>query len=85
MGFDSKNSWILKGLPSSSRRRRRGEGRRKGGGGREKVSASEVDVGVDGTKSEIKVETRRGHGCSAEDFSEIAIEITVVGIVVIVN
>jgi len=41
---------------SSSRRRRRGEGRGEGGEWREKVSASEFDVGVDGAKSEIKVE-----------------------------
>jgi len=33
-----------------------------GGGGRKKVSASEVDVGVDGAKSEIKAEKRRCHG-----------------------
>jgi len=60
--YDSENSWILEGLPSSSRKRKRGEGRGEGGGGREKVSASEVDVGVDGDKGEIKVERRRGHG-----------------------
>jgi len=55
--FDSENSWISEGLPSSSRRRRRGEGRREGGGGREKVNASEVDVGVDGAKSDQSRET----------------------------
>jgi len=43
-------------LPSSSRRRSRGEEREEGGRGREKASASEVDVGVDGAKSEFKVE-----------------------------
>jgi len=43
------------GFPSSSTRRRRGKGRGEGGEWREKWSASEVDVGVDGAKSEIKV------------------------------
>jgi len=58
---DSENSWISEGLPSSSRRRSREEGGGGGGGGegREKVSASKVDVGVDGAESEIKVERRR--------------------------
>jgi len=37
----------------------RGGGRREGGN--EKVSASEVNVGIDGAKSEIKVKRRRGH------------------------
>jgi len=32
--YDSENSWILEGLPSSSRKRRRAEGRGEGGGGR---------------------------------------------------
>jgi len=53
--YDSENSWISDRLFSSSRRRRRGEGRGESGEWREKWSASEVDVGVDGTKSEIKV------------------------------
>jgi len=48
------------------------------------VSASEVDVGVDGAKSAIKVERRCNPEWSAEDFAESVIEITVVGIVVIV-
>jgi len=48
------------------------------------VCAIEADVGVDGAKSEIKVERRRGHELSAEDFAKSVIEITVVGIVVIV-
>jgi len=48
------------------------------------VSAIEVDVGVGGAKSVIKVESRRGHEWSAKDFSESVREITVVGIVVIV-
>ena len=61
MRFDCENSWILEGLPSRSRRKRRGEGRGEGGGGREKVSASEIDVGLDGVKSVIKVERRRDH------------------------
>ena len=56
--YVSENSWISGGLPSSSRERRRGKGRGEGGGGRETASASEVDVGVDGAKSEIKVERR---------------------------
>ena len=34
--YDSENSWISDGLPSSSRRRRRGDGRWEVGGGREK-------------------------------------------------
>ena len=44
------------GLPSSSRRRRRGDVRGEGGEWKEKRSASEVVVDVDGAKSEIKVE-----------------------------
>jgi len=56
--YDSENSWISDGLPSSSRRRRRGVGRGEGGEWREKSpgSASEVDTDGDGAKSEIKVE-----------------------------
>jgi len=54
--YDSENSWMSEWLPSSSRRRSRGEEREEGGRGREKASASEVDVGVDGAKSEFKVE-----------------------------
>jgi len=53
--YDSENFWISDGLPSSSRRRRRGEGRGEGGEWIEKWSASEVNVAVDGAKSEIKV------------------------------
>jgi len=34
--YDSENSWISDGLPSSSRRRRRGDGRWEGGEWREK-------------------------------------------------
>jgi len=64
--YDGKDFSISEGLPSSSRRRRRGEGRGEGGRGRENISTSIstslVDVGVDGVKSEIKVERRRGHG-----------------------
>jgi len=45
--YDSENSWISDGLPSSSRRRRRGEGRGEGEEWREKGSASEVVVDVD--------------------------------------
>jgi len=56
--YDSQNSWISEGLPSSSRRRSTGKGRGERGRGVEKVSASEVDVGVDSAKSEIKVERR---------------------------
>ena len=51
----SENSWISDGLPSSSRRRRRGDGRWEVGEWREKWSASEINVDVDGTKSQIKV------------------------------
>jgi len=35
------------------------------------VSAIEVDIGVDGARSEIKVERRRGHEGSAEDSSGV--------------
>jgi len=79
-----KNTWISSGLPSSNRGRSRGEGREEGEGFREKGSAIEVDVGVGGAKSEIKVENRRGHESSAEDFSKNVRAITVVGIVIIV-
>ena len=34
--YDSENSWISDGLPSSRRRRRRGDGRGEGGEWREK-------------------------------------------------
>ena len=34
--YDSENSWISDGLPSSSRRKRRGDGKGKGVGWREK-------------------------------------------------
>ena len=51
--YDSENSWISDGLPSSSIRRRRGGGRWEVGEWREKVSANKVDIGVDGAKSEI--------------------------------
>jgi len=78
-----KNTWISSGLPSSNRGRSRGEGREEGEGFREKGSAIEVDVGVGGAKSEIKVESRRGHEWSAKDFSESVREITVITIVVI--
>jgi len=47
-----------------------------GGERREKVSVSEVDIGVQGAESEIKVKRRRGHERSAEDFTESVIEIT---------
>jgi len=60
--YNSENCWISEGLPSCRGGRRRGEGRGEGEGGREKVSASKVNVGVDGSKSDIKVERRRGHG-----------------------
>ena len=42
-----------------TKKNRRGKG--EGGEWREKGSAIEVDVGVSGAKSEIKVENRRGH------------------------
>jgi len=58
----SESSWISEGLPSSSRRRSRGEGRLEGGRGEEKASAREVDIGVDGDKSEIKVDRKRVPG-----------------------
>jgi len=53
--YDSENSWISDGLPSSSRRRRRGGGRWEVREWREKCSARAIDVVVDGTKSQIKV------------------------------
>jgi len=57
--FDSENSWISDGLLNSSKRRRRGEWRGEGREWIEKWSASEVDVGVDVAKSEIKVKTEK--------------------------
>jgi len=48
------------------------------------MSAIEVDVGVDGTKSKIKVKRRRGHECIAGNFSESVLKITDVDTVVIV-
>jgi len=48
------------------------------------MSASKVDVGVDGAESEIKVERSCDPEWSAEDFDESVIKITVIGIVVIV-
>ena len=48
------------------------------------MRAIEVDVGVDGAKSEIKVERRRSHEGSDGDFSESVIEITDVDTIVIV-
>jgi len=51
---DGENSWISDGLTSSIRKRRSGEGKGEGGDWREKVSASEFNVGVDSAKSEIK-------------------------------
>ena len=57
--YDCENSQISEGLHSTSRRKSRGEGRGKGGRGKEKTSASQVNVGVDGAKSEIKVARRR--------------------------
>ena len=53
---------------------RRGLG---GGRGGEKKSAMQVDAGIDGAKSEIKVESKCGHEWSAKDFSESIREITV--------
>jgi len=55
-----KTSRFQKGSPAAVEEG--GEGR---GGGRGEEGAripSKVDVGVDGVKSEIKVERRRGHG-----------------------
>jgi len=47
-----------------------------GGEWREKGIAIEVDVGVGGAKSEMKVENRQGHECGTGDFSECVREIT---------
>jgi len=80
--YDSENTWISGGLTSSSRKQRRGEGRGEGERWRKNESSSEVDVGVGGAKS--KIENRRGHECSAEDFSASVREIIVVGTEVIV-
>jgi len=41
-------------------------------------------VDVDGAKSEIKVERSCDPGCSTEDFAESVIQITDIGIVVVV-
>jgi len=59
-GLNSENSWILGGLPSSSRRRRRGERRGKGGEWRlgEKETAIKVNVGVGGDLKRSRL--RRG-------------------------
>jgi len=38
--YDSANSWISDGLPSSSRKRRRGDGRGEGGAERERKLVS---------------------------------------------
>jgi len=48
------------------------------------LSASEVDIGVDGAKSEIKVKRRNIPEYSAVDFAESVMKIDIVGIVVIV-
>jgi len=58
----SENSWSSDGLPINCRRRRRGKGRGEGVEWREKGSVMEVDVGVDGAKTEFKVKRR----CSPE-------------------
>ena len=68
--YDSENSWISDGLPSSSRRRRRGGGRWEVGEWREKRSASAIDVDVDGTKSQTKV----GRSC-AESHCIFSVEL----------
>ena len=70
--YDSENSCISNGLPSSSRRGRGESGERSG-----------VQARSDGAKSEINVERSCDPGGSAEDFAESVIEITVVGIVFI--
>jgi len=53
----------------------------RGGGRWEK----RLPLGVDGAKSKIKVQSRRGHEWSAEDFSDSVREITVSSIVIIVT
>jgi len=58
--YDSENSWILDGIPGSSRRRRRGEGRGEGRECREKWSASGADVGVDSAKPKARSRSREG-------------------------
>ena len=52
---------ISGGLPSSRRRRRRGGRRGERRSWREEGGAIKVDGAVDGAKSVIKVESRRGH------------------------
>jgi len=61
--YDGEDSWSSGELPSSRRRRKRG------GGGEGGESGEQVDSGVDGAKSVVKVESRRGYERSAEDFS----------------
>ena len=52
-----KNPASQKGSPAAAEEGAEGRGGGRWGGG-EEASASEVDVGVDGAKSEIKVERR---------------------------
>ena len=61
-----------------------GGGEASGGGRGQSGERSGVQARSDGAKSEINVERSCDPGGSAEDFAESVIEITVVGIVVIV-
>ena len=72
--YDSENFWITGGLPSI-------EGGGDGHWWREKGGV--INSGVNSAKSVIKVESRRGHVSSTNDFSESVREITVITIVVI--
>jgi len=49
------------GSPAAAEEEGEGRGGGRGEEGNEKVSASEVNVGIDGAKSEIKIKTRHGH------------------------
>jgi len=68
--YDSENSWISDGLPSSSsRKRRRGEGRGEGGVWREKWSASEVDVEL----TVPKARSRSREGATLDEAPRISL------------
>ena len=72
------------GFPAAAEKGGEAMGGGRKGEWREKWSASEVVVDVDGAKSEIKVERSCDPGWSAEDFADNVIQITDIGIVVVV-
>jgi len=57
-----KTSRFQKGSPAAVEEGGEGRGGGRGEEGGRMSCQREVDVGVDGVKSEIKVERRRGHG-----------------------